>query len=67
MATPTKTQTKAEAWQVACADSGANCAFMLRTHDKAELARSVVSHVKSAHGKTMGEKDVLAIAKPSQW
>ena len=62
------TKGKREAWQIACADVGVDCAFLFRSHDKNEVAKAATSHAKMAHGMTgVTEKDSLESLRPASW
>jgi predicted small metal-binding protein len=57
-----------ETWQVACADAGVPCGFLIRTHDRRELVEATVRHARGTHGLTgLTEQEVLAMARPVAW
>jgi predicted small metal-binding protein len=59
---------KPETWQVACAESGVNCGFLIRSHDRRELVEATVRHARGTHGLTgLTEQEVLAMARPVSW
>ncbi len=49
--------------EIACKESGLNCAFMLRTESDDELVSFTQQHAKKAHKMDISKADVLKMAK----
>ncbi|HUR64063.1 MAG TPA: DUF1059 domain-containing protein [Candidatus Thermoplasmatota archaeon] len=61
-------QPKPDTWQVACADAGVQCGFLIRTHDRRELVEATLRHARGTHGLTgLTEQEVFAMARPVSW
>lgn len=58
--TTTTTQQRTQGWQVDCAPQ---CGFMVRTHNKDELAQLVKTHMRTTHNQTVTDTDALKNAR----
>ncbi|MEK6985447.1 MAG: DUF1059 domain-containing protein [Candidatus Thermoplasmatota archaeon] len=52
-----KSQPKRQAYQIACADVGVDCAGLFRSHDRNEVIKAATAHAKNQHGVTIKEAD----------
>ena len=62
------TQTKQQAYQIACADVGVSCPGLFRSHDKDEVVKAATLHARNSHGmKGLTEAQNAGNVKMVNW